>query len=246
MSDFNTFRRKLYVAVLGWLGRDTVNFAPHGVPVTIPAGIDPAIRYLLVRGRPYEAPEADMVRRYLKPGTPVIELGGCVGVISALIRDQIGPDARHIVVEASPELAPVCEDNATRGVKPGRTEVVTAAIDYSGAPTVSFSTGRTAHAGHVEAAGKGQITVPALRLSDLAGRLPDGPFALVSDIEGAELAMFAQDTAVLQRIDLLILETHPRDYPQHDADLTRMLAQITQAGLHQVAQMKNVFCYRRD
>lgn len=78
----------------------TEDFSPHGVPVHVPATADISLRYLLTRGRDYEREEAAMVRDFLAPGMNVIELGGCMGIISALIRDRIGPEAKHVVVEA--------------------------------------------------------------------------------------------------------------------------------------------------
>ena len=53
-----------------------------------------------------------MVRKYLSIVMTVIELGGCYGIVSALIRKQIGPDAKHIIVEADPSPAKICVLNA--------------------------------------------------------------------------------------------------------------------------------------
>ena len=106
-------------------------FSPHGISIKIPKDADVAIRYLLARGRPYEAPEAAMVRKYLTFGMNVIELGGCYGIISALIRKQIGPDARHIIVEADPSLAKICACNANLKNTNKLADIVVAAVDYS-------------------------------------------------------------------------------------------------------------------
>ena len=80
--------RKIFVS-------DDEFFSPHGVPIRVPKDGDLAIRYLLARGRPYEAPEADMVRKYLSIVMTVIELGGCYGIVSALIRKQIYSSLRY-------------------------------------------------------------------------------------------------------------------------------------------------------
>lgn len=236
-------RRKLYLAVLRLLGRERQVFAPHGIAVQVPREADVKLRYDLARGRPYEAAEAQMIRQFLLPGMSVIELGGCLGIVSALIRNQIGPTAHHIVVEANPELARLCEPNAKIGAANGATQIVVAAVDYSGAASVSFSLGKTAHGGHVSA--KGKISVPTTTLSKLAESLPPGPFALVCDIEGAELAMINQQEPELRRISLLILETHPTAYPDGAADKDRMLAKIAELGLRQIAQVKNVHAFLR-
>lgn len=242
--SFKKFKRRQYLKLRKRLGHSNEDFAPHGVPVHIPEGSDLAITYLLAKGRAYEAEEAGMVRDFLAPGMNVIELGGCFGVVSALVRKTIGPDARHIIVEANPALIGTLTRNATSGAAPGRTEVLNAAVDYSGAPSVTFSIGPNAHMGRLGAGGQ-TVTVPALRLSDLAARLPEGPYALVCDIEGAELGLFAAEAGALDRVDLVILETHPDAYPRRKADLDAMLGLLADAGLARVRAEEDVVCFRR-
>ncbi len=239
----HTLRRKAHLGILRLLGRERLIYAPHGIPVAVPREADVKLRYDLARGRPYEEAEAAMIRAHLKPGTAVIELGGCLGIISALIRSHIGPTAPHIVVEANAALAAFCAPNARIGAAPDATRIVVAAVDYSGATTVSFDTGRTAHGGHVAA--EGGISVPAITLSTLAKDLPVGPFALICDIEGAETALIEQEAAVLQRVSVFVLETHPKVYPQGQADVRRLIALGEAAGLKRVEQVKNVYAFVR-
>lgn len=239
----HTTRRKLHLAVLRLLGREKLSYSPHGIEVQVPREADVKLRYDLARGRPYEEAEAQMIRAHLGLGTPVIELGGCMGIISALIRSRIGPDASHIVVEANPRLAQLCTPNANIGAAAGATQIVVAAVDYSGAETVSFDTGHTAHGGHVAAGGG--LSVPTTTLAKLAEGLPDGPFALICDIEGAETGLIERDAAMLDRVSLFVLETHPKVYPGGMADTQRLLAAIEARGMRRVAQVKNVYAFVR-
>ena len=238
-------RRRLHLWVLEKLGRETEVFAPHGIPVRVPASSDPMVRYNLARGRPYEAPEAEMVKTYLEPGTNVIELGGCMGILSALVRQKIGPEAQHIIVEALPDLAEICETNANIGATPGKTSVIRAAIDYSGAANITFAVAANAHSGHIAKSGEKGVTVPAIRLSDLARQLPDGHFALLCDIEGAEIAMVDAEADTLQRVSLFILETHPKLYPGKKAAQAELMRAIETAGFEKTQQIADVICYRR-
>lgn len=238
-------RRRLHLWVLEKLGRETEVFAPHGIRVRVPANSDPMVRYNLARGRPYEAPEAEMVSTYLEPGTHVIELGGCMGILSALVRQKIGPEARHVIVEALPDLAAICEENASIGAAPGKTTVIRAAVDYSGAESVTFAVARDAHSGHIARSGENGVTVPAIRLSDLARQLPDGPFALLCDIEGAEIAMVDAEADILQRVGLFILETHPKLYPGKKAAQRDLMGKIEAAGFEKANEIADVVCYRR-
>ncbi len=239
----NTLRRKLHLALLRLFGRARTSYAPHGIEVQVPHEVDLKLRYNLARSRPYEAAEAAMISAYLHEGMPVIELGGCLGIISALIRSRIGADARHIVVEANPELVALCTRNAAIGAAPGATEVVPAAIDYSGAATVRFSTGKTAHVGHISA--DGAYSVATTTLSALAEKLPAGPFALVCDIEGGESALIDHEGPLLGRVALLVLETHPKVYPTGAAETERLVSRIEASGLRKVAQDHNVLAFVR-
>lgn len=242
--SFKKFKRRQYLKLRKWLGHSNEDFAPHGVPVHIPEGIDLAITYLLGKGRPYEAEEAAMVRDFLRPGMNVIELGGCFGVVSALIRKTIGPEAHHVIVEANPALVPTLKRNAGQGAAPGRTEVINAAVDYSGAPSVTFAIGPNAHMGRI-GAGAETVTVPAVRLEDLATRIPEGPYSLVCDIEGAELGLFAAEAKALDRVALVILETHPDAYPRGRADVEALRGRLVAAGLQELRAEADVICFGR-
>ena len=238
-------KRHLYLIAKSLFSKSNEHFSPHGIPIFIPTSVDLAIRYLLAKGRPYEEPEADMVKSYLAPNTNVIELGGCLGVISALIRKQIGPHAKHIIVEANPNLAAICLLNAKQDSDVGATEVVVAAIDYSGADSVQFSVGNNAHVGHVSHLNEKGLTAPTVTLSKLAQRIPEGPFALVCDIEGAEVRLFEEERDMLSRLSLVVLETHSDVYSDGKATQNEMLKQIKTAGLEEIARSEAVICFRR-
>lgn len=214
----------------------------HGVDITVPASVDPEIRYLLARKRPYEEPEARFVRAHLSPGTHVVELGGSIGVVSALVRKSIGPDARQIIVEANPALAKICKANAERYANAGRVDVVEAAIDYSGAPEVFFDFGHNAHTGHVAKSG---VPVPTTTLANVAAPLPDGPRALVCDIEGAEIDLIEAEKATLNQFDVIILETHPGVYANGQRSLDTMLGTLEGCGFERSDAAEDVVVYSR-
>lgn len=244
--SLKSLRRAVWLRLQAAKGRDLEHFAPHGVPVEVPAGVDDALTYMLAKGRPYEDEEARMVKNHLAPNTSVIELGGCLGVVSALVRSRIGPDAPHIIVEANARLLPTLTRNATRGAAPGATHVVNAAVDYSGAESVTFEMGENAHVGRIGGKGATRVTVPTVTLAQLADQLGADRFALVCDIEGAELALFDRESPdLLRRIDLLVLETHPKFYDGGTARQTQLQARLEELGLHIVSQDRDVWCLKR-
>ncbi|MBM4111370.1 MAG: FkbM family methyltransferase [Phycisphaerae bacterium] len=238
-------RRSFHLLLHDMLVKDPEHFAPHGIRIHIPRSADQSIRYLLARNRPYEQPEWDLIRRHLRTGMNVLELGGCMGIVSASIRAAIGPSARHIVVEAIPELAKICATNARIGAAPDAITLVEAAIDYSGSPTVRFAPRHNAHVGGVAGPNEAGVDVPATTLAALAKQMPTGPFALVCDIEGTELDMFAHESVVLDRIDVLILETHPKRYAHAKTDIETLHRRLRDHGLHLVDSSSDVQCFLR-
>ena len=241
---FKELKRRFYLDLRSLVNNSSETFIPHGIPVNIPVYSDTAIRYLLARGRPYEESEAKMIRAHLDRDTNVVELGGCFGVISALIREKIGPNAYHLIVEANPKLAAVCSVNASKTQHRENTEIIIAAVDYSGKKYVHFAFGNNAHCGHVAAVSTDGILTPTVTLSGLAQRIPDGPFALICDIEGAEEDLFKKEKGILSRLSLLILETHPQMYAGSTATQLKILNQIISAGMREVERSENVICFK--
>ena len=238
-----TLKRHLWMQIRKIFVSNEEEFKPHGVLIKIPKDADIGIRYSLALGRPYEAPEADMVRKYLSIGKNVIELGGCYGIISALIQKKIGPDAKHIIVEADPSLAKICATNANIESANNMVELVNAAVDYSGAVEISFAKGQNAHDGHVAGAGEEGFTVSTTTLAEQVKKLPDEEYILVCDIEGAELDLSLNEKEALSRVYLLILETHPEIYPKKDMDYKKMKKNIKNAGLIEIEKSGAVMCF---
>ena len=58
--------------------------------------------------------------------------------------------------------------------------------------------------------------------------------------------MIAAEAAILPRLSVLILETHPKVYPGGRADLDHMLAAIRASGMELVAEAGQVVCFRRS
>ncbi|NRB19490.1 MAG: FkbM family methyltransferase [Rhodobacteraceae bacterium] len=232
--------RKVWLAAHHLVHGD--RFSVHGVKVTVPQNVDPEIRYMLARKRPYEVPEAKFVQTYLSAGTNVVELGGSIGVISTLVRHQIGPEALHIIVEANPELAAVCKHNASAEAKPNCVDVIEAAVDYSGAAQVMFDFGHNAHTGRVSLQGH---PVPTTTLAQVSNRLPDGPAALICDIEGAEFDLIVAETEALKRFELIILETHPHAYTDGPESLETMLSLLASYGFVQTEDADDVVVFTR-
>jgi FkbM family methyltransferase len=204
---FVEFRRRLRLFIHSAIYGDT--FSIHGLKVVIPKEAGLELRYEVMRRR-YENVEAAAVRKYLSRGISVLELGGSLGIVSKVIREQMGADATHVILEANPNIVSICQKNAVSQIGNGKTEVINAALAY-GAEQVGFRFGHNANVGRVEKETNNElISVRAVSLSSLVSLLPpNSPFNLVCDIEGAELDMFVNEHDVFSRLQIGIVEIHP-------------------------------------
>jgi hypothetical protein len=55
----------------------------------------------------YEKGERELIRSFIEADDRVIELGGCIGVLSCLVNSRLKSPVRHLVVEANPVLIPI-------------------------------------------------------------------------------------------------------------------------------------------
>lgn len=222
-------------------------FSYHGLEVRVPPEIGRYALNSLIRGK-YEPDEAAMILKYLPSDLPVIELGGSLGVVSRLIRSRIGPDRRHLVVEANADLLDTCRANATADASPGATELIHKAVHYD-APSVRFHVGVDVHSGAVGGGdGSGSVReVGAERFDAIVARLPAGtPYSLVSDIEGAEYDIFERDREALASAQVAIVEIHPQIYAARGGSEAQFLELAEAAGFGLAERQADVVVLTRS
>jgi FkbM family methyltransferase len=244
-NAFRDFFRRRRLARHRWRHGD--RFLYHGLEVRVPEQAGLGVANALLRGK-YERDEATMIMKHLPADLPVIELGGSLGVISRLIRSRLGAEVPHLVVEANPDLIETCRFNAAQGAAPGRTIVVNAAIYHDG-PLARFRVGRDIHsnalAGREPDAGR-VIEAKAVTLADLHRQLgAPAEVVLVSDIEGAEYAVFERESAILAHLRLAIVEIHPGVFAGMGASEADFLALAATAGLVPVDRQGDVIVLAR-
>jgi len=170
-------------------------FIVDGMKFLVPISIEPNIRYVLAKGRDYEVEEIRFLKRILKTGMNVVELGGSLGIVSGIVRSIIGPIAKHIIVEANPELINICIDNACGNSKTTETEVICKAVSYSSKAKVGFTKGINSHTGRLSGVSdKVYYEVEKVKLRALIEKLSEkDPYVLICDIEGEEYEMFKKE-----------------------------------------------------
>jgi FkbM family methyltransferase len=176
---------------------------------TIP---DSLTKLFLLDGR-YELPERRAVKKHLRRDLPVIELGGALGVVACVTNKLLAQPADHVVVEANPLAIPTLTSNKERNHC--AFEIVNRAIAY-GVDTVTFSPTVDIASNSIESDGtelygtEKPVTVKAVHLKDLVADHGFARFSLVCDIEGKEYDLVNHEIEVLQKADVIVMETHAR------------------------------------
>lgn len=163
------------------------------------------LRELLLRGL-YEKPEREALEKYLDATLPVVEFGGCIGVVSCLTNKKLCEPKRHVVIEANPDLLSLLKENRDRNGC--RFEVLHRAVSYGGASVV-FHIDDNVLASNVQFATSRPVAVPATTLRSILDERGFARCTLICDIEGGEVELVERETDVLrERVATMIVEVH--------------------------------------
>lgn len=170
----------------------------------------------------YESAEIRFLRRYLRRDLDVVELGSSIGVVASQIARLQQPGHKLVCVEANPELVALLTRNLERNASEREFHVLNRAIDYDPSRSqVALVFGDTNLGGRTvgrEAEGMRHRNVDTSTLSEILAQNGIDSFALVSDIEGAEVGILRHDRAALERCEQLCIELH--DSPSSPPDET--------------------------
>jgi FkbM family methyltransferase len=188
---------------LAELRGDVVTY--HGVTLDLePAVVTRRIKAAIARNH-YEIGEKQLLDRYLDRSTPLVELGGGLGFIGAYTDRLLDPGTTHVVVEANERLIPVLED--TRRRNDSAFEIVHAAY-APGRSTATLYTHPHFWSNSTRSSSDAGVEVPATSLRELRERFEFDEFALIVDIEGAEVDLLDELDLVEECCSLLVLELH--------------------------------------
>lgn len=162
----------------------------------------------------YEKAERGYISTLLRRDLDVVELGASLGVVTSTVASIIGPQQRIVTVEANPRMIPSLRTNVERHAKGRSITIVHGAVSYeSDSEMVSIDIGDRSIAGRVsDMASAHTVDVPRLTLVGLLAEHEIGDFILVSDIEGAEIGLFLEDEAALERCRQIVIELHDGSY----------------------------------
>lgn len=154
----------------------------------------------------YETEEEYLfVDKYLPRDAVLLELGGCIGVMSCFSNRRLDRPEKHLVIEPNPNLLPWLEKNRDRN----RCEF---AIDHrviSKSETVEFYiNSRIVEGSMVNDLGT-PITVEATTFQELEREYGMKFDSVIMDIEGGELQLLRDHREYFRQLDNVFIEIHP-------------------------------------
>jgi len=214
------------------------------------------VRRSLVDGS-YEVAERELICGIVKPGMHVLELGGSIGIIAAVLEHHVGRQGRVVTVEASPRLSGFSRTWLERS---GVVKVVTgyAFPVWELPPDLTvhgFSGDEVSLGGHVafgyggESSGGGAAIATATRtvpravagpklsteprsydISTLCAEHDLQPELLVMDIEASEAVVLKQRANLPASLKHIVVELHPWMYADGERDQQRILDAFASEG----------------
>lgn len=231
--------------IIRWAGRGYVRC--KGVTVDVRSSLVTDRNVARIFFGIYEGAELRMIRAWTPPAEQILDLGASLGVAG---RTAISASSRHgyrqtyVGVEANPLLANRLEQTVGVDLDVDVT-VVNAAISYAEAD-VYFRQAPTSEGGTIHLSGPGEL-VPAIKLRDLVQHHlnPERSFDLLCDIEGAEFAIFEQDSSTLASCRQMVVEIHPREHETREQAIERAVFQANRLGFEMVDQQGKVVALTR-
>ena len=181
-----------------------------------------------MRNNRYEGGECSTLRKVLRPGDRVLELGAGLGLCSTVAALADGVE-RVVTIEANPELVPLIRETHRLNGVADRVDLRNAVACPQDGEGVPFYIRPDFWASSMEGDSRAftrMETLPALGLPGLLAEVR--PTVMVCDIEGGELGLF--EGADLSGVRHLVLELHPKVYGVDG--LARIGAALESQGLY--------------
>jgi FkbM family methyltransferase len=185
--------------------------------------IDPAVRHLVPHDP--EPPLFEFLRRTIRPGDVVLDVGAFLGIYAVLESRWAGPDGRVIAFEPTPASAEVARRHiAWNGPEGTRVHLVeAAAYDRPGRATLhQYDAVAMPYVNSLAAAVDVDADAPATEqpvalttIDEVCGQLGVSPSVIRMDVQGAEIHALrgARETIRACRRLSIVVEMHPQCWP---------------------------------
>jgi FkbM family methyltransferase len=237
----SVLKSRLSCWLVGVVFGDTVPFRGTRIRTRAKGSIESP---LLLAGI-YERAEIDFVHRHLPVDQAVVELGASLGGNTCQIARRVLPTTAMVSVEANPEIVGILRENISRNCGARTVDVVHAMIgDRVGEGSLEI--GESTLESSAGTSGGRTVVVPMVTLAEVAARLGERPFSLVSDVEGAEIAIFTEQRSALVHCNLMIIECHSGAFGGRHYSLEEVVAlPLADGAWEMIDRHHAVAVYRR-
>ena len=179
-------------------------FEADGCTFKIPTDITSRSYRACFLSNSYEAEERELIRTFIRPEDRVLELGGCLGIVSCVTNKLLNDKTHHVVVEGNPFCIPAIHRN--RNLNQCGFLIENCAVSNQTEATFYLHPVWVV-GGTTQRKTSLPVRLPGRSLTELHNRY--GPFnTLIMDIEGSELEIFEKATDTLKLYRLVIVELH--------------------------------------
>ena len=250
-KHFYDIRRKiakLIVPEFFWpknINIDNVEISLRGAPYVF------GVKLGLKNGS-YEAPERNLIKQIDLKGEQIIELGGSIGILTAILAHKIGSSGRIISVEASNKLSDYSriwlQKNKIISVVTGFAFPVYSLKKLIN--VVNFDESGSNLTGIVEFQSESSNKLiqdnneNIYDIQKLCNQYKINPTFLVIDIEGSERILVEQKPDFPSSIHLILIELHPWIYGEEIQE--KIIEVIIREGFIIAAKASDSFLFKRD
>ena len=187
----------------------------------------------------YEMPELAFVRRALRPGDLMIDVGAHVGIFSLVAARSVGPSGEvHAFEPLDFNVERIIENarlNGFNNIKVNRSAVGARAGEISLGldPALPRAESPAWRAGYAVGLAASSVTAPIVSLDDYARGLPAGPIRFVKvDVEGYEPDVFEGMRGLLagRRIRILMMEINLYALSRYGYGIIEAVRPLQEAG----------------
>ncbi|MEM9351476.1 MAG: hypothetical protein AAGA92_00535 [Planctomycetota bacterium] len=198
----------------------------------------------------YELAERALCKRSIRPGDQVLEFGGSIGIVTAVLQQLVGDSGRVVSVEASPSITEY--SSQWLGSSPN-VEILTGfAFPLMERIPLSFDFDESGGSlGGTVVFGEGVADSPSdnecdnrIFISDVMREHNLRPDALVLDIEGSEETMLLAKPNLPDCIRTAVVEFHPEIYGVEKQ--LQIIDTIRREGFELTAALDNVGLFERS
>ena len=187
----------------------------------------------------YEGPERTLAHKWVGRRATVLELGGCVGVVSCVVNRLLESPEKHVVVEANPTLIETLTEN--RDTNGCAFQIENCIL--SNATEAEFYISRVMTANRKDSGVGTRVKVEAQTVEALEVRYGLKFDTLILDIEGGEFEFFTENADRLGELNLVILELHRNILEPHKVEVCTSL--LREAGLVRVDMLDETEVWAR-